>query len=581
MNDAKKEIQPNVKWAKEPLRDKTDKELQLILDSLKISKPYKELITKYRDNFGQHISEIGVIPDAQFEIELKKDAIPYYTQPYPQPYDTEEEIKKQTKELLEQGLIEPADNSEWQASCTGVPKKEDKVTGKVEWRIVQDYRQLNDRTKTIQMVFPRIEDIMVRVGKYKYFTTFDMLSGYYHIMIPEKYRPYMAYGVAGMGSFQPTRMFFGLKNAPAYYQKTIQRILGNIILQDWAAVYIDDIVIGANTKEDLLDRTEQVLIKIKNGGLKAKLSKCEFEKERVELLGWIISQNKREINEKRVKAIKDWKYGEKMESFLGVLTFIGKFLPIKAQLMMPIRETVERTINKKENKIGIAKRPPTDKEAMAAFETIKELITGDKFIVNPEWNKPVEIYTDASDYGIGGVIKQEHGIIAYYSKTFKENERRWTIPKKELYAIQKTIEDNINLLRPYTIGMIKVFCDNRSVVDLFKNNNKKKTIDKSALSIFEKIMIWDILIEHIPGKENSIADALSRYKENIDAHMSNKIPKINKDPDTTINDKHENNTNMINNITNKLKSPRKSKMERRLNKYEYNRREQEDHTKNN
>src|SRR5271155_3760258 len=204
-----------------------------------------------------------------------------------------------------------------------------------------------------------------------------------------------------------------------------------------------------------------------------------------------------------------------MESFLEILMFIGKFLPIKAQLMLPMRETVERTINKKENKVGVAKRPPDDKEAIAAFETVKELITGDKFIVNPEWDKPVEIYTDASDYGIGGVIKQDHGIIAYYSKTFKENERRWTIPKKELYAIQRTLEDNINLLNPYRIGMIKVHCDNKAVVDSLKNNNMEKTIGQEAMNIFGKIMTWDVIIKHIPGKENSIADALSRYKENI------------------------------------------------------------------
>ena len=112
----------------------------------------------------------------------------------------------------------------------------------------------------------------------------------------------MAFGVMGMGSFQPTRMFFGLKNAPAFYQQTIQRILGDIILQDWAAVYIDDIIIGANTKEELLERTERTLKKLREGGLKAKLSKCEFEQEEVEVLGWIISQNKRQITDKRIKA---------------------------------------------------------------------------------------------------------------------------------------------------------------------------------------------------------------------------------------------------------------------------------------
>jgi hypothetical protein len=542
---------------------------------LNLGEPYKKLIIKYRDSFGQHVSEIGTVPGAYFEIELEEDAKPYYTQPYMQSRDAEEEIKKQTKILVEQGLIEPSEKSEWQATCAAVPKKEDPITGKVEWRIVQDYRHLNLKTKSIQMVFPKIDDLTLRMGEYKYFTTLDMLSGYYHIKIPEKYRPYMAYGVTGMGSYQPTRMFFGLKNAPAYYQKMIQRILGNIFLQDWMAVYIDDIVIGANTKEELLYRTEEVIKKIRDAGLKIKLSKCEFEKEKVELLGWTITNNKRMINKKRIEAIKNWKYGEKMEKFIGMLTYVGKFIPAKAELLVPIRETIERTLNKKEGRKGIAKRPENDAEAIAAFETVKEIITSEGAIVNPKWDEPIEIYTDASDCGIGGVIRQEHGVIAYYAKTLKENEKGWSTFKKELYAILKTIEDNINLLKPHTPGMIKIFCDNKGVVELLKNTNREKIIEKNALNLYEQIVMLDLIIKHIPGKENTVADTLSRYHENVTAinkaqqknkSKMDKIEKNNiKDEDhCTMNNVYQDNTYEINIVTNKSKKPKRIK---RMDKY--------------
>ena len=83
MNDAIKEIQKvNTSWAKEPLRDKTDKELEQIIDSLGINEKYKQLIMQHRDNFGQDVSEIGIIPNTYFTIELEDDATPYYTQPY-------------------------------------------------------------------------------------------------------------------------------------------------------------------------------------------------------------------------------------------------------------------------------------------------------------------------------------------------------------------------------------------------------------------------------------------------------------------------------------------------------------------
>jgi RNase H-like domain found in reverse transcriptase len=263
-----------------------------------------------------------------------------------------------------------------------------------------------------------------------------------------------------------------------------------------------------------------------------------------------------------------------MEKFLGMLIYIGKFIPIKAELLVPLRETVERTLNKKENKKGERKRPEYDAEAMAAFETIKELITNDIAIVNPKWDEPVEIYTDASDCGIGGVIRQKHGIIAYYSKTLKENEKGWSTFKKELYAILKTIEDNINLLKPHTPGMIKIFCDNKGVVELLKNTNREKTIEKNAMNLFEQIVMLDLTIAHIPGKENTIADALSRYSENVikinkqqqkeGSKMNTCINKKDKDH-YTMDNAHDNNTYEINSIV--TRKPKRTKRLRRMDKY--------------
>jgi hypothetical protein len=205
-----------------------------------------------------------------------------------------------------------------------------------------------------------------------------------------------------------------------------------------------------------------------------------------------------------------------MEKFMGILVYIGKFIPIKAQLLTPLRETIERTLNKKTGKKGKRTRNENDTEARAAFETIKELITGDKIIVNPILNEPVEIYTDASDYGIGGVLKQKHGIIAYYGRTFKINELKWTIPRKELYGIYRIVKDNINLLQLYTPGMIKIFCDSQVVVSWLNSTTRDVPIEKTALKVYWQIVTLGLTVQHIKGKENMIADALSRFRKKID-----------------------------------------------------------------
>lgn len=162
-----------------------------------------------------------------------------------------------------------------------------------------------------------------------------------------------------------------------------------------------------------------------------------------------------------------------------------------------------------------AQQSPDDPKAQGAFETIKELITGEQFLVNPDWTKPIQVYTDASEHGVGAVIKQDHGIITYYGKTFTNTEKNWSIYKKEMYAIRQAIKDNINYLRIYTPGMVEVYCDNQAVVQKLNSMARDEKIEKQALSIYQAIIDYGLIIKHISGKENSLADALSRYKENI------------------------------------------------------------------
>jgi hypothetical protein len=97
--------------------------LKEIIDSLKITGKWKDLIIKYREIFGQHISEIGVLENTFFKIELEEGAMPYFTQPYTASREAEDEIRKQTRTLLENGIIETSENSEWQAACSAISKK--------------------------------------------------------------------------------------------------------------------------------------------------------------------------------------------------------------------------------------------------------------------------------------------------------------------------------------------------------------------------------------------------------------------------------------------------------------------------
>jgi len=93
-------------------------------------------------------------------------------------------------------------------------------------------------------------------------------------------------------------MFFGPKNAPAHFQKTMEKILIKIIYLGWIYVYIDDITIGANTPEEMIERIKKTFELIVKGELKCKLTKYQFMKNEVEILGWIIGNGKKRITPK-------------------------------------------------------------------------------------------------------------------------------------------------------------------------------------------------------------------------------------------------------------------------------------------
>ena len=138
----------------------------------------REFLETQQNAFGHHLSELGRIESLPFPIKIKEGAKPYYTAPYNLNYEAMEEIKKQTLNLLKEGLVELSASS-WQAACLAIRKKPDPTTGEVSWRICQDYRGINERTVSIQHVFPKIDHVLAQMGKWKYYTTLDIFSRSY------------------------------------------------------------------------------------------------------------------------------------------------------------------------------------------------------------------------------------------------------------------------------------------------------------------------------------------------------------------------------------------------------------------
>ncbi|XP_058449160.1 uncharacterized protein LOC131429132 [Malaya genurostris] len=188
---------------------------------------------------------------------------------YPYPAAYADEVKKQINKLLEDGIVRPS-RSAWTAPVWVVPKKPD-ASGEKKFRMVIDYRKVNEKTIPDKYPMPEIGYVLDQLKGQKYFTTLDLASGFHQIKMKEKDIEKTAFAINN-GKYEFTRMPFGLKNAPAIFQRAIDDVLRDHIGKI-CYVYIDDVVVFGKTLDEHLENLKIVLETLSNANLKIQLDK--------------------------------------------------------------------------------------------------------------------------------------------------------------------------------------------------------------------------------------------------------------------------------------------------------------------
>jgi hypothetical protein len=291
------------------------------------------ILSKYADVFPDKLPP-GVPPDRGIDhsIELVPGSVPPYKGMYRLSPKELAEVEQQSKELLDNGLIEPS-RSPYGAPILFVQKKDGSL------RMCVDYRALNKITVKNRYPLPRIDDLLDKLSGAKVFSSLDLRSGYHQVRISAKDVPKTAFRTP-MGHFQFKVLCFGLTNAPATFQKVMndifQKHLGKFVI-----VYLDDILVFSKNAEEHKKHLEVVLEILRKEHFYAKMSKCEFNKDELNFLGHIVGAAGVKVDPAKTKAVMDSPVPRNVadvRSFLGLANYFRRFVQGYAKLATPLRK---------------------------------------------------------------------------------------------------------------------------------------------------------------------------------------------------------------------------------------------------
>ncbi|UYV70851.1 hypothetical protein LAZ67_8000851 [Cordylochernes scorpioides] len=411
--------------------------------------------------------------------------------PYRVPICDQREIRSQIRQMLDNDIIEPS-YSPFSSPVTLVTKR-DKTK-----RFCIDYRKVNEVISSDIHPLLRIEDILDRLARAKYFSTADVSSAYWQVPIHPDSRPLLAFATID-GLYQPTRLPFGLKTSPQIYERTINQVLQGHGL-DCVAHYFDDFVIYSETLEEHQEHLRRFFAFCDAENLQLNLTKCEFFRQTIEFLGYTITAGTTTPlirNTDVIHAIPPPNNRKTLQSFLGAVNVYNKFIPDYARLRTPLNNLLKKDVTW-----------DWDDKCQKAFTSLKESLTQHPVLHLYKDELPCQVYCDASTLGIAGVLKQVHSAgkaypVQYFSRALRVHERNYTISELECLAIVESVEK----FRVYLMGRkFTIFSDHHALQWL-------KTIKNPSGRLFRwslRLSCYEYEVRYIKGSLQHEADLLSR-----------------------------------------------------------------------
>ena len=401
--------------------------------------------------------------------------------------------------MLSKNLIRES-NSQYASPVVLVKKNNGEV------RFSVDYRKINAETVEIPYPTPNMDELLATIGPAVVFTALDLESGYHQIYMDEESIGKTTF-ITRDGHFEWLRMPFGFINAPYTFQK-IMNFVFREFLWKCAVVYLDDILIFSKSEAEHLIHLEMILKKISSCGFRLNLKKCSFAMRKIDFLGFEVSQGMlkmQELQRTRILDILNPNNVSELRSVIGLLTFFRKFVP---GFTVKI-DTLLNRLKKGNFSFGVKEK--------RCLEAIKTEIVEAGGLIFPRMELPFIIYSDASGFGIGAALVQNidgrESVVSWICRKLSLAELNYTTTEKEFLAVVWAIKR----FKVYLFNNFIVKTDHSALKWLLKQKEPEGRLARWIMALQE----YKYQVQHISGKENVIADALSRgiLKSNDKANL--------------------------------------------------------------
>jgi hypothetical protein len=435
------------------------------------------------------------VPGFKVRFDIDKTITPTKNSYYNVPAAFRDRARERLDEMESQGIIEKVTNApRWISGMSLVPK------GKTDFRLVVNMRGPNRAIRRAYHPLPTLEEIKVRLAGATVFSKLDITSAFYHLELDEDSRELTTF-LTERGMRRFTRLVFGVNCAPEIFQRKMEQILEGL---KGVVIFMDDILVFANSWQELSDRTAQVTSALKKNNLTINLEKSEYNKRSIKFLGHELSEEGFAIEEAKVRDVLSFTRPDSaktLRSFLGLAAYLSDFIPRFADLTAPLWQLIKTPVFR------------WDGSSNNAFTLTKKAIancTTRLGFFRSDWE--TILYTDASPEALGAVLVQEKKpekprIICFASKILTSTEKNYPQIQREALGIVWAVE------RFYFYLMGRRFTIRSDAKGLSFIFDREKTTNKRALNRAEgwalRLGTYDFKIEWIKGEDN-IADAPSR-----------------------------------------------------------------------